>query len=514
MIKLLKYKKISFLFIFLLGSISSLSLPPYNFFYINFFTLSFLFIFLIKNKTFSKKNYFLYGWLFGFGYFVSSLYWISISLTFDSQLKVLIPISIILIPSFLALFIALPVFLLSYFLKLNNLILILIFSLLLAFFEFIRGFVLTGFPWNLFIYSFSENLLFIQMLSVFGTYGLNLLCINFFLLPSILFLYKTRSEVIFSSFLFIIFLSFFLIGNSRLKDASIVSSFDQGGLIKTISSKVEINRFYNFDNEEDIINQLIGLSNPDKDVPTIFIWPEGVITSTYLNDISKYKDLFEVFSDKHLIIIGINDLVLDEQNKIHNSLALFDNQLNLKSLYYKNKLVPFGEFLPLESLLSKIGLRSVAYNYQSFSRGIDRDIIKIKNNGFNLNILPLICYEIIYSGKLSKTNNFNLIINISEDGWFGKSIGPSQHFTHSIFRAIEEGKSVIRSSNNGISAIIGPKGKVIKIHESTEGGVLITKKLEKLNKLTIFSSYGRNNIFFYLVVIYISLIFFLKRTGR
>ena len=197
-----------------------------------------------------------------------------------------------------------------------------------------------------------------------------------------------------SSFLFIIFLSFFLIGNSRLKDASIVSSFDQGGLIKTISSKVEINRFYNFDNEEDIINQLIGLSNPDKDVPTIFIWPEGVITSTYLNEISKYKDLFEVFSDKHLIIIGINDLVLDEQNKIHNSLALFDNQLNLKSLYYKNKLVPFGEFLPLESLLSKIGLRSVAYNYQSFSRGIDRDIIKIKNNGFNLNILPLICYEI------------------------------------------------------------------------------------------------------------------------
>ena len=128
--------------------------------------------------------------------------------------------------------------------------------------------------------------------------------------------------------------------------------------------------------------------------------------------------------------------------------------------------------------------------------------------------MPLICYEIIYSGKLTRVDNFNLIINISEDGWFGKSIGPSQHFTHSIFRAIEEGKSVIRSSNNGISAIIGPKGKVIKIHESTEGGVLITKKLEKLNKLTIFSSYGRNNIFFYLVVIYISLIFFLKRTGR
>ena len=95
MIQLLKYKKISFTLIFLLGAISSLSLPPYNFFYINFITLSFLFIFLIKNKTLLRRNYFLYGWLFGLGYFLCSLYWISISLTFDSELKILIPISLV-----------------------------------------------------------------------------------------------------------------------------------------------------------------------------------------------------------------------------------------------------------------------------------------------------------------------------------------------------------------------------------------------------------------------------------
>ena len=105
---------------------SSLSLPPLNYLIINFLTFSLFFLFLIKKSNQHKRTklFFLYGWLFGFGYFVSSLYWISISLTFDSQLKVLIPISIILIPSFLALFIALPVFLLFYFLKLNNLILI------------------------------------------------------------------------------------------------------------------------------------------------------------------------------------------------------------------------------------------------------------------------------------------------------------------------------------------------------------------------------------------------------
>ena len=74
--------------------------------------------------------------------------------------------------------------------------------------------------------------------------------------------------------------------------------------------------------------------------------------------------------------------------------------------------------------------------------------------------MPLICYEIIYSGKIFTNSNFDYIVNISEDGWFGKSIGPEQHFTHSIFRAIESGKYVLRSVNNGTTAIINPLGVI------------------------------------------------------
>ena len=123
----------------------------------------------------------------------------------------------------------------------------------------------------------------------------------------------------------------------------------------------------------------------------------------------------------------------------------------------------------------------------------------------DIKILPLICYEIIYSGSLSKEVDYNFIINISEDGWFGNSIGPSQHFAHAIFRSIENGKYTLRSANNGTSAIINPMGLVIdKIEANTEGTILLTE-IKEVDK-TIFSKYG-NKIYFLLILIYIFLIF-------
>ena len=123
--------------------------------------------------------------------------------------------------------------------------------------------------------------------------------------------------------------------------------------------------------------------------------------------------------------------------------------------------------------------------------------------------MPLICYEIIYSGKLYKDSNFDFIINISEDGWFGSSVGPHQHFVHSIYRSIEEGKNIIRSANNGISAYINNQGEIIKEIKSTQSGVIEISKYKKQRK-TVFSRTG-NKMFFYLLIIYISFIFFIYK---
>ena len=159
--------------------------------------------------------------------------------------------------------------------------------------------------------------------------------------------------------------------------------------------------------------------------------------------------------------------------------------------------------------LKKIGFRSLTNNYQSFSSGNKREILLIEVESFDLKILPLICYEIIYSGNIFKNSNFDYIINISEDGWFGNSIGPHQHFTHSIFRAIESGKYLLRSANNGISAIINPTGKVENKIEFGQSGYIDFKD-KKVFKETVFSKYG-NKMFLFIILLYIFLIFSFNR---
>ena len=212
------------------------------------------------------------------------------------------------------------------------------------------------------------------------------------------------------------------------------------------------------------------------------------------------------FNENHLIGLGItNKKIIDNNTKYYNSFSVYDNNLNLIDNYNKVKLVPFGEFIPFENFLSKTGFKTITNDFGSFTKGKFKKIIKIGDSFEELKFLPLICYEIIYSGNLTENYNFDFIINISEDGWFGKSIGPKQHFTHSIFRAIENGKYVLRSSNNGMTAIINPLGQVEKKINYGNSGYIDFEKRRDFNK-TIFSTFG-NLIFIILILLYIFLAF-------
>ena len=510
---MIKKKYIEIIFLIILGAASSLSLPPYNYLIINFFTFSAFFIFLFKKSkiTQSKKYFFFYGWLFGFGYFLSSLYWISISLTFDQNFKFLIPISIILIPSFLGIFYGLVTF--CFIISKSKKIVssFLVFSLFFGVFEFIRGSILTGFPWNLIAYSFVNHLEILSITSLIGTYGFNLFCISLFASPAIFILRETRKDIGVCVIFLILPLLFYLYGSSYKEtfNSSDVTNYDYK--VRVIGSNISLDRFYLNIDPVSVINELIEISEPEKDDKTIFIWPEGILPDVSQEELIEFKWLFEdTFSKNHLLFIGINSQKTNKEKiNYFNSLSIYGHDLEILDFYNKINLVPFGEFLPFENILKKFGLSTITNNYQSFSKGQDRKIIEIKRDDFYLKILPLICYEIIYSGKIFQNQSFDLMVNISEDGWFGRSIGPKQHFAHSIFRSVESGKYLLRSANNGIAAIVNPLGIVEQKVEYGDSGYIDFKKDKKIQP-TLFSKYG-NKIFITLILLYIFMIFSFNR---
>jgi len=502
------------LLLFILGGLTSLSLPPFNLFILNFFTFSGFFVFLFKklDERNEKKNFFFYGWFFGFGYFLTNLYWVTISLTFDKNFSFLIPFALIFIPSFLALFYGLITLIFYLFNPKNILSAFFGFAVFFGIIEFIRGIILTGFPWNLIVYSFSKNLNFLSILSVIGTYSLNLIVISLFTAPAIYILRKSKKEIGICIFLLLLPIIFFVHGNFQKKQFQNKEIKEIPYTIRIIGSNISLNRFYKDIQTEEVINELISISSPVSNKKIFFIWPEGIIPNTYQNEMFLYSDIFDKsFTENHLIGLGITKKETEnDKNKFYNSFSIFDNKLNFIENYNKIKLVPFGEFLPFEKILNLIGLQTVTNNFGSFTEGNKRDVIKINNNlSKELKFLPLICYEIIYSGNLTKNTNFDLIINISEDGWFGESIGPKQHFAHSIYRAIENGKYILRSSNNGMPAIINPLGEIEKYIEFGKSGYIDFEKKRDLNK-TIFSIYG-NKIFMILILLYIFLAFSFNR---
>ena len=486
--------KIQLTIFFLLGICLSFSLPPYNFFIISFIVFPTLIFLLKKNINKREINFFYYGLFFGFGYFAFSLYWISYSLNFDPNVFILKPFALILLPLALSFFYGVPFYLLKKFFSFDRFF-IFSFAILMSLSEYFR-FYITGFSWNLFAYSLSGQIESIQILNLVGTFGLNFLCIIVFSFP-ILFLENNKKKLFFKIivFLLIIILNY-TYGSIRLDTKLHEKKQD----ILIVQPNENLQNIYNFQNQ--YIEDLIKLSEPKKrSANTIFLWPEG--SYSFLQDNNFNQVISRHFYGDQKIILGGN---INEEDKIYNAFLVYNSKGKLENTYKKIHLVPFGEYIPFENFLQKFNLKKVTFGYKSFSEGTKRDIIKVNSN----KILPLICYEIIDTGliNLSK-NDYEVIFNISEDAWFNRSVGSHQHFVHSIFRSIEEGKHIFRSTNQGISSSINPLGQVIYKSELNEKSFYVGS-FSTLNKKTIFSVLG-NLMFFLLVFITILIRLFSRK---
>ena len=496
---------------FILGLLSVFSFQPFNFSIINFFILPTIFLLTLYVKKKSKstyrkkpylKNLFLLGFMFGFGFYLSGIYWISYSLTFDENFKFLIPFAIILIPLFLGLFLGLTTLIVGQFLH-YNFSSILLFSASFGLSDYLRSKILTGFPWNLWGYSWSWAVEILQILNFVGLFAFNLIVITLFVVPSVLFFKESNLKKLFILSFFLLFIfSVYIFGTFSINKNKGLNNYinkKDSVYVKIISPNFKLEYHSSLEELKKKLDKLIRYSDPDPKKNTLFVWPEGVFAGYSFKEITQFKKIIQdKFSSNHKIIFGINTIQQDTK-EYFNSLLLVDHNFEILQKYNKNKLVPFGEFLPFENLLNKIGLKKITQGHGSFSKGINQKNITIEN----LNILPLICYELIFPELTQRGNKeTNLIVNISEDGWFGNSIGPHQHFAKAIFRSIEKNTFLVRSANQGVSAIINNKGEVIKKLNNYEAG-----NIEMNIPLIINDNKNKNDLIFFILLFTYLIIF-------
>lgn len=454
---------------FAAGSLAVLSLPPFNIWPVLFLSFGLLFyqltIFTEHHKTFLRQA--LLGWSFGFGYFAFGLYWIGNALLVEGNDYVWAwPFAVVGLPILLSFFTALASFICCRFYKLETINGFLACCGTFALCEWMRGNFFTGFPWNLYGYGWHSLDQIFQTLSIGGIYGLTLCTLLWCCLPGFIAKhllqagpYKNKAII----FMVLILLSFdaaFLYGHTRLQEPTL---FDDSTDILIVQPDIPITDKWDTKKQPKIITTLASLSLPQSDKDTLIIWPETAISDSILSkpDLAFpiHNTLRKYAHDVHLLTghLRYEGYGMDEERKIYNSLSVFDKSFFPVATYNKSHLVPFGEYIPFQNL---IPLKTVT-RFSGFKRGNGPENLAI-NSG--IKISPIICYEVIFPKKIIKPTKKipNIIVNVTNDAWYGNSTGPYQHYTKARARAVEYGIPVIRSANTGISGAIDAKGRTIQ----------------------------------------------------
>ena len=248
------------------------------------------------------------------------------------------------------------------------------------------------------------------------------------------------------------------------------------------------------------LDRLLNLTTKDNfySKEIIVVWPEVALTF-FLNEESDLISYLTKKIPKNMKIItgGLRRVFSKNDYEIYNTLYLLNNET--LSFYDKKKLVPFGEFVPLRGILN---LFKLTPGSTDFSEGKKENQIKVVLNNLVIYFEPSICYEAIF--QTSGAEQSSIMINITNDAWFGKTTGPRQHLAAQIFRSVEKSVFFLRSANSGISVAVDNKGRVLKKMELGSEGYFDIK-IQSVVSTTPFEKYGNFLIFILFVVL---LIFF------
>ncbi len=385
---------------------------------------------------------------------------------------------------------------------------ILLFALTWSLAEYARGHLLTGFPWNLTGQAFAGLPILMQTVSVWGPYGLSIVVIAISCLPAIAIeldenTYRTQPFYALGLALLL------LVGFGGMKLIAHPTEFHDEFKVQIVQPNVaqedKINpRLYaeNFMKAYDLTaGDEVGSLKPDEQL--FVIWPENAAYTYFQNDETTRAMLDEILPLNATLITGTirvsngnyfnsvqvlenvqrKDGISDQQR---TDLMSDDREWQITQSYDKHHLAPFGEYVPFYSLFVALGVDKIVPLNNGLTKGAGPSVVRVQNTSF----APVICYETIFPKKLyPKTQRPEWIVSVTNDAWFGDSVGPKQHMAQARMRAIESGLPLVRAANTGISALIDPYGRVLASLPLSENGALLST-LPKPAKATIYDKFG------------------------
>jgi apolipoprotein N-acyltransferase len=468
---------------FLAGAASVLAMAPFNIWPVLFLTLP-LAVWLIDGAGAGKLGGWpaaaLSGWWFGFGYFLGGLYWVGNALLVDaSTFGWLLPFAVAGLPAGLAIFMAIG-FLLARLIWTRDSSRILSLAVALTVAEWLRGHVLTGFPWNALGYALSNPLALAQTASLIGLWGLTFLTVAIFASPAALIDDKsTTRRVWLAPALALVALAIMgIYGTLRLarEPTRLVESVK----LRIMQPNLPQDAKFNYGAKAEVMRKYLALSDRSTGPQSsglrgasVLIWPESAFPFFLAREAEAMAQIANLLPQGTILITGAvrpPDTAPPGQpvTRAYNSIYVIDHDGSILSIYDKLHLVPFGEFLPFQTAMEKLGFTQITKVQGGFIAGARRRPIELPRTP---RMLPLICYEVIFPGDIaSRDERPAWIVNVTNDGWFGNSPGPYQHLQQARVRAVEEGLPIVRAANTGISAIIDPFGRIVaQLGLGTEG---------------------------------------------
>jgi apolipoprotein N-acyltransferase len=458
---------------FAAGALSALAMAPFDAWPVLFLTFPVL-VWLIDSVRVRPAGGMIgaavTGWWFGFGYFLAGLYWVGYAFLVDAAtFGWLLPIAVIGLPAGLALFTAFGTAL-ARLLWTRGAVRILALAVALTVAEWLRGHVLTGFPWNAYGYALTAPLALAQSASLIGVWGLTFLAVAIFASPVALADDRSEARRQWLPVALAVAVLVALAGYGAVRLAMTPTRMVEGVRLRIMQPNLPQDVKFNYAAKQQIVDRYIALSDRITSAQshgvhdaTVLIWPESAFPFFLAHEPDELAEIAQLLHGGTVLITGavrLAEPVNPTDPLAYNSVYVIDRDGSIAALYDKVHLVPFGEYLPFQSFLESLGLQQLTKQSGGFLPGDRHRLIAIPGAP---TALPLICYEIIFPGEvMPKGDRPGWIVNVTNDGWFGISTGPYQHLHQARMRAIEEGLPLVRAANTGISAVVDPLGRIIK----------------------------------------------------